>query len=531
MNKRIKVISLTVAFVMLLLCANTYRICMDTSVTASRISNERLERIVLANHRGCIYDRNMQPLAGKNIVSGVLVDPLLLKKSDIALLEANANSLSSEKLKKLIYASEPFYCGVNEPLNGDAFLNLSNNVRYLNPVAQNLIGYVDENGGVCGIERAYDEQLKSDESYSVVYRPDALGHLLDGLGFGIEGSLMGIDKGVVLTLDKEIQNICEAVADEMFERGAVIITETSSGEIVGCISRPTYNPSNVADYLSIDGALMNKTLNEFSCGSAFKIVVTAAALENSDEVNFSYTCTGKYDTGYEQIGCGGVHGNENLSEAFSVSCNTYFCNLAKQLGVKKVRSMALKMGFGKCADIGGIISEPGILPSLEVLSSPVAFANFSIGQGDILVTPIQINAMTNTIANGGVYIPLRVVKGTSDDGRKITENEYGNSRRIISEDTAKEIQKLMEYTTEKGTGILAMPYMYGAGTKTSTAETGIYENGKEIYHTWVTGFVPSAKPQYTITVLVEGGESGYSDASPVMKAIADKMIDAGIYTL
>ena len=87
----------------------------------------------------------------------------------------------------------------------------------------------------------------------------------------------------------------------------------------------------------------------------------------------------------------------------------------------------------------------------------------------------------------------------------------------------------MEYTVLYGTGVNAAPVAYGAGAKTSTAETGIYSDGVQVYHTWVTGFVPANTPKYTITVLVEGGESGYYNAAPVMKKIADGLIAAGLY--
>lgn len=529
-NKIIITFSL-ISICMVLLAVNLFNISVGSSSEVYSNSGDIVDSITLSHLRGSIYDRNLIPLAGRGYSNGVLVDPLLLDEKSEKALSDSADNITTEELKEKINDGNLFYVNTTEAISGSGLLAIANNQRYSKPfLAQNLLGYISEDKGVCGVEEAFDQLLYFDESYSVKFRPDAAGHILDGLGFSISGTADGIKSGVVLTIDSKIQEICESVADDMLEKGAIVVMETNTGYIVADVSRPTYNPERIEDYLNVDGAFLNKATEEYCCGSAFKIVVTAAALESNLSVSYDYCCPGKYSVGNTDIGCGNVHGDESLKSAFANSCNSYFCNLASQVGGDRIRSMAIKMGLGSCNDLGGIYGKSGNVPSVDELDNSIALANFSIGQGSLTVTPIQICAMTNVIANKGYYITPKVVLGTTDNGENINSMVKPIKQQIISVSTADKIKKLMINTTEQGTGVLAMPCLYGAGTKTSTAETGIYENGKEIYHTWVTGFVPADTPKYTITVLVEGGESGYASASPIMAKIADGMIAAGLYS-
>ena len=535
MIKRIKI---TIIGTMLCLCLLAYNIfnisAGNSDVSVNLTVNQRDNSILLNSCRGVIYDRNMQPLAGKELKNGVLVDPLKLTSEEIELLLENAENISKETVSEKINSGDPFYCTLKENISSDGFISIGTMSRYSKSrIAQNLFGYIDSDGnGVGGVEEFFNSLLKTDMEYRVSYNTDAMGQILDGLGLSFSGPANGANHGIVLSIDKTIQEICEKAADDSFEKGAIVVQDVSSGNIVANVSRPNFDPYDIEKYLSVDGAFLNKTMEEYCCGSAFKIAVTAAALENSDEINFSYNCTGHYNAGGIKIGCGNTdgHGLLTLKTAFAKSCNTYFCSLAQQLGAEKVYEMAEKMGFGSASRLGcGLFGKSGQLPLMRDLSTPAALANFSIGQGSLLVTPIQVSNMTNIIANGGSYYDPLLVLGYTENGRNINSKESSASHRVISDKTAKEIQNLMEYTVLYGTGINAAPVAYGAGAKTSTAETGIYSDGVQVYHTWVTGFVPANTPKYTITVLVEGGESGYYNAAPVMKKIADGLIAAGLY--
>ncbi len=506
----------------------------EISVRANATLNERNTSVLISKCRGVIYDRNMLPIAGKEITPGVLVEPLRLNSEETAMLKANALGFIEESVEECIALGVPFYCPLASPLASENFISLSGIIRYKPSCpAQNLLGYVNSDGqGVGGIEEFFNSKLASSEQHRVSYSTDALGAYLDGLGLTFTGPAYGLNEGIVLTIDTKVQEICDAVANECIENGAVVVQEVKSGNILACASRPTFNPYNIYDSLAVEESFLNKAFEEYCCGSAFKIVVTAAALENSDEVNFGYNCTGHYKAGSVKIGCSNTsgHGKISLKTAFAKSCNTYFCNLAQQLGAKKVYEMAEKLGFGSEASLGyGFSSSAGNLPSVYNLSSPAALANFSIGQGDLLVTPLQVSNMTNIIASGGIYYEPKLIIGFTSDGKSLSSSHRTVSRRVLSKQTAEEICDLMEYTVLYGTGVNAAPVAYGAGAKTSTAETGIYKNGTQVYHTWVTGFVPANTPLYSITVLVEGGESGYYNAAPVMKKIADGLIAAGLY--
>jgi len=530
MKKRIIIIFSVTVVCVVVLSVNLFRISTGYSSQAYT-DNSTTDTIVLSNLRGGIYDKNMVPLAGRGYVNGVLVDPLMLDGKTKNSLYSFSLDVSDDELSRKIDDGNLFYVNTSNTVSGSGVLNIANTQRYTRPFpAQNLIGYTLDNKGICGIEETFDQLLTSDKIYSLSFTPDAAGHILDGLGFSINESADGIKSGIVLAIDSRVQEICESVADEMLKRGAIVVMEANTGYVVADVSRPTYDPNNIEAYLDTDGAFLNKAFNEFCCGSAFKIVVTAAALESNSQLSYNYDCLGKYDAGYMEIGCGNIHGQEDLKSAFAQSCNAYFCNLANQIGGEKIRNMAIKMGFGNVTDLGGIYGSSGNVPSLSELSNSVALANFSIGQGSLTVTPVQICAMTNIIANKGCYITPKIVLGTTDNGEDVNSMSKPIKQQVISVSTADKIKKLMVNTTQHGTGVLAMPCLYGAGTKTSTAETGIFENGREVYHTWVTGFVPEDIPKYTITVLFEGGESGYASASPIMAKIADGMISAGLYS-
>ena len=491
-------------------------------------------RVEINGMRGTIYDRNMTPLVGDNYTSAALVDPLSLDEQSRTLLYRYGLE-SQESLQEKVQTGRPFKVSLSQAISGSGITALQEISRYSehNP-AQNLIGYIDADGhGVSGIEALFDDYLFSDQTgYSAVFSVDGVRRALSGIGLTFEGSPAYPKSGVVLTLDEGIQKIAEQAADELVESGAVLVQEVESADIVAMTSRPTYDPYNIEAYLDDEnGAMRNKAFASFSSGSSFKIVVTAAALESGIEFEDEYECTGFYDAGSNIISCGETdgHGKINLEQAFASSCNTYFCNLAQQVGPERILAMAKKFGFGASTSFWeGYETEAGNLPDLQDLSAPAALANFAIGQGVLQVTPVQIMNMSSVIANDGILKSPNLIYGFADENGEVSPADYaGRDVRVLSKSTAGKIHEYMCETANSGTGVLASPILYGAGVKTSSAQTGIVKDGKNVLHTWVTGFFPANNPQYIICVLVEGGTSGYRSAGPVFQRIADKMIAAG----
>lgn len=503
-------------------------IAQYASVTGSRVIS-----VGINGARGVIYDRNGVPLVGGEERDAVLCEPMSLDEESAELLRAHVVDMTAEELNRAISAGRPFLAHVDEPITGRGLTGLRALARY-GGLAQHLMGYLDGAGhGVVGIEAVMDDALYAEGySYTALFTSDAARRALSGYGIGFEGSAQPVQKGVVLSLDREIQEICEAVADERIERGVILVRDVKSGQVCAWVSRPTYDPLRVEEYLEQGDAMLNKALHSYCCGSVFKIIVTAAALEAGIELPQEYECTGSFTAGEHTLSCAKKegHGVVDATAAFAQSCNPYFCYLASLVGAQGVLEMAEKFGLGQATDFGyGIASAQGRLPSLANLSAPAALANFSIGQGDLQVTPLQVLEMGAIIAGGGVRQSTHLFEALRDEqGESTSPLQEKTEVRVISESTASQIGKMMMTSTQEGTGTPAAAAVYRSAVKTSSAETGIYEDGKQVLHTWVTGFYPYEDPQYAIAVLVEGGTSGYGSAAPVFGDIADRMYGCGL---
>ena len=184
--------------------------------------------------------------------------------------------------------------------------------------------------------------------------------------------------------------------------------------------------------------------------------------------------------------------------------------------------MAYAMGFGAPGRLGeGVTSSAGELPSPAGLTDG-ALANFSFGQGGFTATPVQLAQMVSVIANGGHSVQPRVYLGrTLDGGDVIAEGEPEPSRQVISPRTAATLRQMMIAVVEEGSGANARPDRGGAGGKTATAQTGIFQGEEEVLHGWFAGFYPAQDPQYAVVVLAEGGGEGSDIPARTFAAICD----------
>ena len=252
--------------------------------------------------------------------------------------------------------------------------------------------------------------------------------------------------------------------------------------------------------------------------------MAAAALEEGIGEDRVFTCSGYTDTEGLKIKCetGGDkgHGKISMEEAFAYSCNSYFVKLGRTLGSDKIIEYAEKFHLGQKVFEGYPQQSSGYLMD-EGQRRGAAVANLSIGQGETLVTPLQIARATNIIAGGGIDKGIHI----------LMEEETGNDR-IISRNTAEKVCEMMEAVSDYGTaGFLEMKDVAGdvqAAVKTGTAEYAV--GGETGTNAWITGYTPCDSPEYTITVLVEGGASGAAAAGPVFKQIIEYLKKSGSYS-
>lgn len=501
---------------------------INATLSSDAAASQSARRIQIAQSEGMIYDRNMQPLVNRKHKTVLAVNP---DNEALECLKAQLTDEEYEKIKDKAAAGKPFVFEC-EGYSGDCKSIIAMTVyeRYASDdTAVHTIGYDDSEGnGVCGIEKAFNSLLKSFQgTLSVRYSADATGGMLKGQTFETVDENYASAGGIVLTIDSEIQKICEASAERNnMESGAVVVLSAETSEILALVSLPSFDRENLSSAVNDDGApFVNRALNAYSVGSVFKPVVVAAALESGIDENTVFECKGYVTVNGIRFNChkNDGHGVLGMAQAVAVSCNSYFIQLSRLIGSEKILSTASALGFGteiKLCDY--MTSKQGILPSAEKIDSSAALANLSFGQGELLATPLQIAAVYCAFANGGYYREPYILKETVDGNLNVTayyKNEINN--KVLTDSICRKTGEMLLQTVSGGSGRLAKPMCYEAAGKTATAETGWIKNGKEVYHTWFAGFYPYENPEYVIVVFNEYGESSSTDCAPVFRDVAD----------
>lgn len=482
----------------------------------------------LPRERGNFYDRKGRLLTGYTREWYALCIP---GDASYATLFPYVSYAKQVELYENRNASGPFLVPVEQDLTAQEIPTYEGTRRYLPlPIAVHLLGYLNGEGqGVSGLEYAYDDILTASSDEAVVSCiTSAQGRLLDGEAPTVTVQNRGTGEGVQLTLDADIQRLCEGVAGLSMPRGCIIVMDTQSGEVLACVSMPEYDPEDVSKSIRADDtSLINRAFSAFSAGSVFKVLLAAAAYENGLDW-FTHECTGSVEVARQVYRCaqGRAHGEVNLRGALEQSCNCYFVELGQVLGGSAVLQEAEKFGFGQaCAVAPGLKSSAGLLPDGEALDNLGQLALFSFGQGDLSATPLQITAMMNTIASGGSYRPPRFVYGVVDEALQlVTPLQVPEAQRVCREDTAQVLRDMLRSVVEEGIGQDARPREGTAGGKTGTAQTGQFDsNGEELLNYWFSGFYPAEEPRYTITVLQDGVLEPETSSAEVFAHIADAL--------
>lgn len=495
---------------------------------AARQSSSLLE---LGSSRGGIYDRNGKPLVNRDSVTALAVTPTPEG------MEALRETLSPEELPaalEVLRQGRPMVvrsAGWLPPSTREGVVAFQLPVRYTQEqLAVHLLGYVDESGhGVTGIEKGYDDALREmGGSVYARYFVDANRSAVAGEATEVVDQRAAPRGGVVLTLDRDIQQRTESAMDRV-KKGAAVVMDVETGEILAMVSRPAYDLTRIADFLEDpDSPFFDRALGSYNVGSTFKLCVAAAALEQGYSTGYTYECGGSYQLGEQKYHCHNRygHGTLDMAGALAHSCNPYFINLGMQLGGSTLYNMAYAMGFGSPARLAeGVTASAGELPSPARLEGG-ALANFSFGQGEFTATPVQVAQMVAVIANGGHSVTPTVYLGsTPDGGNLLREGEPEPSRQVISPQTAATLREMMVGVVEEGSGANARPDRGGAGGKTATAQTGVFEGEEEVLHGWFAGFYPAQDPRYAVVVLAEGGGEGSETPAKTFAAICDGIAD------
>lgn len=497
--------------VLAVLCAailcRVYWIGTDTAYAASA-GGQSLSETELPRSRGNFYDRSGLPLTGTEPRWYALCIP---GDSSYATLFPYVNFEEQSELYEKRNSMSPFLVEVNTDLTANGVYTYTGSERYLaNPIARHLIGYLNGEGvGVSGLERAYEDVLsQSGDLRTVSCITTAQGSLMTGTNPELQAA-DGTNQGVQLTLDADLQRACEGIAAQAIDKGCILVMDTATGDILASVSMPEFDPDDLVKSIEADDtSLINRPLSAFSAGSVFKVVLAQAAYEAGYSW-FTHDCTGSVEVGDQVFRCaeGRAHGVVNLRGALEQSCNCYFIKLGQLLGGERILQAAQKFGFGQSSAVApGLKSAEGNLPSAQSVADTNGgqLAMFSFGQGALTVTPLQITAMMNAVANGGIWKAPRFVRGVVDaDTMELTqEMETAEDVRVCDSDTANILRSMLTSVVEDGIGRQAAPDTGQAGGKTGTAQTGQFdENGEELLNYWFSGFWPADAPRYTITVL------------------------------
>lgn len=492
-----------------------------SSVTRSQST----KTLTVGEKRGTIYDRNYIPLTDSRHRLVAAVTPTVQSGEYLKAY------FSPDELAERMSDGYPFLCRVNEEINNEHIRTFSVPERYGEDIlAPHIIGYLDsEKKGVSGIEKAYNQYLtENGGKLTVSFQVNAVGRVLAGMDKTVTDRNFSSKAGVVLTLDSRIQNIAEsALRESRIESGAVIVMKAGSGELLAVASAPDFNPDRVGDSLrSENSPLVNKALCSYSVGSVFKSIVAAYALEKGISAEEAYECKGEITVGDTTFRCfkGTAHGETDMASALKNSCNTYFINLSRRLDADGLLKLCRKLGFGESDTLApSMASSSGALPSKESLGIKGNFANFSFGQGDFSATPLQLARAYHALATGFTVTPV-LVRGLTNPEGLMTLTGKTKKERIFSERTVNSIREMLSAVVSDGLADKAKSELLSLSGKTGTAQSGIYENGKEICRTWFTGFFPSKNPNYIVVVLDENGEGGNVDCAPVFRKVCEGIV-------
>lgn len=482
------------------------------------------KRFAVYRPRGVIYDCNMLPLTQADTETKIAVLPT--QKGMTALSKLLSGAELKTNLEKLQSGAPALLSESTADVYSDTLRIKVPKLYSDDQSAAHLIGYVNGEGhGVSGIEKAMDEILYSEDTADLILRTNAVGQALPGVQAELSKGSEVSD--LVLTIDNRIQQIAEKAAMQL-SAGAVVVSEIGTGKVRAMVSTPGYNPNAVEEVLENENSpLLNRALTPYSVGSVFKPCVAAAAIENNFSPKTKYYCGGNMTIADRQFKCHkhSGHGMLDLCGALGQSCNCYFYNLSENLGTEALLRCMRNFSFGQSRDIGCNMVQPaGIVPTESDIKNPGNLANLSIGQGDLLLTPLAVSSLYEAIAGKGIYHNPTVLEAVIKNGQR-QSNPPTAKTRAINEKTADTLKGYLIEAFKSGTGKEANPEIEGvvAGGKTATAETGWIKEGRKITHGWLCGFVEVSDKSFVIVVFCEDANSGASSCSPVFKQIAQQL--------
>jgi penicillin-binding protein 2 len=408
--------------------------------------------------------------------------------------------------------------------------------------------------GLSGVEKTFDLALRGQAGSSQL-EVNALGRVIRELDRK-EGKT---GQNIILTIDTSLQILAMKALEG--KTGSIVVLDVHTGATMVQASSPSFDPNNFTNGLSENewkvlsederAPLRNKAIaGEYAPGSTFKMIVALAALEAGIiNKNTTFFCSGSLTLGDGKFHCWKRygHGLTSLRKGISQSCDVYFYELSRRVGIDRIAIMAKRFGLGQHLDLDIPGSRPGLIPNKAWKKAAIGkkwvggeTLLAAIGQGFVLTTPLQLATMVARLANGGKAITPFVARDIISRNKLTSRADFPASDMGLNPKHLKLVVKSMEavINNQWGTAYRArimVPGM-GMGGKTGTSQvrritqaerdSGILKNEqlpwKRRDHALFVGFAPIESPRYAVSVVIEHGGGGSKIAAPIAR---DIMVD------
>ncbi|HHU64294.1 MAG TPA: penicillin-binding protein 2 [Clostridiales bacterium] len=385
-------------------------------------------------------------------------------------------------------------------------------------IFSHVVGFVDKDMRASGIELSHTRELEglNNSIFRKIFHKIFLGE--------IQGN------NLELTLDSRLQKIaCDAMPSGV--KGAIVLMNPKNGEILAMVSKPDFDPNNMEAVKEQrekgeSSVLVNRAVQgKYPPGSTFKIVTSVCALDNIEGMlDRKYNCEGTVSIQGSQLSCSGgtAHGNVDLFGAFGVSCNTTFAKIGSELKRDVMLKTAESFMFNKTFYFRDIITNT--TSNFPTGGGDSELAQNAIGQGQVVVTPLHMALIVNSIANDGVMMEPRLVRSIQTynnmDLKKMSPREVTT---VTSPQTAQIIKDMMVEVVNTGTGRVVALDSTQVAAKTGTAEVG----GNARPHGWFVAFAPADDPTLSVVVILENVGSGAGNCGPIAKKLLKEAIKFG----
>ena len=555
----------------------------------SASNNNAIQELAVYPERGLIFDRNgnlivsNQPMYDLELIPENLSEFDTLELSEILgisksnLINKIEDAYSySRKIPSIIKSqiTREENALIQEKIwKYNGFYLVKKSTRdYIYPVASNVIGYIGEvspnelekdryykkgeNIGKQGIEKYYENELRGTKGKKFLQK-NRFNKVIGTYNNSNNDILPVKSKNLTLTIDAELQKYAEELMEN--KRGGIVVIEPQTGEILSLVSSPIYSLNMLLgnkrseNYNSLLRDTINKPLfdrslqAQYSPGSPLKVLNALIGLqENVIDTNTSFTCNGgHYYARNAFMRCHNTPGTiSDLKNGIYNSCNTYFARTYKRIiekygtsaeGVDSWSSHLKSFGLGDYLGYDLPIGKKGFIPESDYYDGlygenrwgASTIISNSIGQGEVLTTPIQMANIVSAIANRGFYVQPHFVKKV-DNG---VINSYERKYTSINRENFDIVIDGMFDVVEKGTARIAKVNNIKIAGKTGTIEnfTVINNERKQLTdHSTFIGFAPIDNPQIAISVFIENGYWGSRWAAPIASLIIEKYINGDV---